>query len=89
MPYPNEHAARIHQPGQYDSFARKNIAPGVDAIFGIKDGKSEIQAYRFDRGKFTPEQAKKWLAEHNIEYIDFEPASNQEIDAAIRKAAGR
>lgn len=87
MPYPNEHAARIHPPGQYDSFVRKNIAPGIDAIFGIKDGKSEIQAYRFDRTKFSEKEARQWLAEHKASFIDFEPASNEAINAAIRAAA--
>jgi hypothetical protein len=89
MPYPAEHAARVKDPGQYESFARKNIAPGIDAIFGILKGESEIQAYRFDRKVFTPPQAKKWLKDHDIKIIDFEPASNEELNSAIRKRAGR
>lgn len=89
MPYPNEHAARIHDPGQYDSFARKNVAPGVDVILGIKNGKSEVQAYRFDRSKFSVSEAKAWLKDHDISYISFEPASNEEVNQSIRKAAKR
>lgn len=84
MPYPNEHAARINDPSDYDEFARKKIAPGIDAIFGIKEGKSEIQAYRFDSKKFTPEQAQKWLDEHKIKPIDFEDAVEEtEVKAKI------
>jgi hypothetical protein len=55
-PYPNEHAARITDPGQYDSFARVNdaLGDGIDAIYGVKDGEgSELQAIRFDAARFT------------------------------------
>jgi hypothetical protein len=36
----------------------------VDAIFGIKSGKSEIQALRFDKSKFSPEEARAWADKH-------------------------
>jgi HK97 family phage major capsid protein len=83
MPYANEHAARIHEPSRYDSFARvdnshkgfENLPAGVSIILGIKDGKSEAQAYRFNRDKWTVESAKKWLKDHAIAYIEFEPAA--------------
>jgi hypothetical protein len=90
MPFPSEHAARIHDPSAYTSFARKTLTPGIDAIFGIKkDGKSEIQAYRFDRKRFTPAMAKKWLKDHDIKPMTFEDASNKKANTAIRKMAGR
>lgn len=84
MPYPSEHAARIHDPSKYDSFARKNVAPGVDIVLGIKDGKSEAQAYRFKKDKFTAAQARAWLKSHSISFISFEPAS-EEKDAGHPK----
>lgn len=61
-PYPNEHAARL-EPAKYDSFARVNDAfgDGIDAIYGIKEGVSELQAIRFDKDKYTAEEAKQWL----------------------------
>jgi len=80
MPYPNEHAARIHDPSKYDSFARKQVAPGVDIILGIKGGKSEAQAYRFDRKKFTASEARAWLKKNNIHPISFEPATGKEAE---------
>ena len=45
-PYANEHAARIHDPKKYDALRRRNGAGGngVDFIFGIKDGTSEVQS---------------------------------------------
>lgn len=81
-PYPNEHAARVRDPGDFedDSFRRKNITEGVDIILGkLKDGDGSMvaQAYRFKADKFTAEEAKKWLADHDVEYIDFEAASGK------------
>jgi hypothetical protein len=50
-PYAGEHACRINQPEKYSKFARKNCfmkhsGKCVDVIFGINNGKSEIQALR-------------------------------------------
>ena len=76
-PYPNEHAARITDPAQYDSFARKNndFGDGIDAIYGVKNGKTELQAIRFKADKFTAAQARKWLADHDFKPIAFEEAT--------------
>jgi ATP-dependent Clp protease protease subunit len=86
-PYPNEHAARVREPGDFkpDSFRRKNISSGIDIIIGkLKSGgdSMETQAYRFDAKKYTAEQAKKWLKDHKIKYISFEPASKGKEDLA-------
>jgi len=77
MPYPNEHAARINDPDKYDSIRRENdhFGSGIDVIWGIIDGKAEIQAIRFDKNKFTVSEAKKWLRDHDFSPILFEPAS--------------
>lgn len=85
MPYPNEHAARMHDPGKYEKFARKNIAPGVDAVLGIAGGKSEVQAYRFDRKKFTAAEARAWLKAKNLKPISFEPATGKEAETEMPK----
>lgn len=78
-PYANEHAARIKDPRQYDSFRRRNNGGGrgVDYIFGIKDGTSEIQAIRFRTQFFTVAEAKAWLKRNNFEPIQFEPATEE------------
>jgi ATP-dependent Clp protease protease subunit len=84
MPYPNEHAARVRDPGDFDddSIRRKNITDGVDLISGkLKtangpDDPMVEQAYRFDAEKFTAKQARKWCKDHDIDYISFEPATN-------------
>ena len=79
-PYPNEHAARLKDPSQYDSFRRENDAggPGIDFIYGIKDGTSEIQAIRFDKNQYSVAEAKKWLESHDFKPILFEEATERE-----------
>jgi len=79
-PYPNEHAARLIDPGEFDRFRRENGAggEGVDFIYGIKAGEPvRLQAIRFDAERFTPEQAKTWLSDHNHEAILFEEATGE------------
>ncbi len=89
-PYPNEHAARIHNPDKYDSFRRKNneFGDGIHVIYGIKDSKSEVQAIRFDKNKFTVSEAKKWLKDNNWKYISFEPASEEKTYLITCKNCG-
>jgi len=81
VPFPNEHAARLKDPEQYDSFARKNNegGEGIDFIYGIKDGVSELQAIRFDKTRFTTQESKAWLKSHDFEPILFEEASERKI----------
>jgi hypothetical protein len=92
MPYPSEHSARVKEPGRFqqDTFRRVNITDGIDAIMGRLKGETTmtIQTYRFDKKKFTPAQAKKWLVDHKISPISFEAATEEQVNANIRKAAG-
>jgi hypothetical protein len=64
---------------QADTMRSKDIAPGIRIIIGKKPGSSsmETQAYRFDSGKFTADEAKAWLKDHKIEYISFEAATGK------------
>ena len=83
MPYPSEHSARLKAPGTFDKFRRQNDAggSGVDFIFGIKNGKSEIQAIRFDANKFTTAEAHAWLTKNDKHPISFEPAKPKPAEA--------
>jgi HK97 family phage major capsid protein/HK97 family phage prohead protease len=78
-PYPNEHAARLTDPDQYDSIRRVNdeFGAGIDAIYGIKDGTSELQAIRFDADRFTPAEAREWLTDHDFDAMMFEEATGE------------
>ena len=76
-PYPNEHAARIHDPDNYEKFARINdeLGDGIHIIVGYKDDDStEIQSIRFDKSKWTADAAKEWLSENGWNVLEFEPA---------------
>jgi HK97 family phage prohead protease len=76
-PYPNEHAARLQDPEQFDSLRRVNDegGAGVDFIYGIKGNDSEVQAIRFRSSQFTPAEARAWLSENNFDPIEFEEAT--------------
>jgi len=77
-PFPNEHSARVRDPGDFvqRSFRRKNIANGIDIITGWLTGQTTMttQCYRFKADIYTVSEAKKWLKDHKINYILFEPA---------------
>ena len=76
-PYPGEHAARIADPDQFDSFSRRNNegGTGVDFVYGIKDGGAEVQSIRFKVENYTVQQAREWLDENDFEPLLFEPAA--------------
>lgn len=84
MPYPNEHAARLVEPGRFDpdSFRRENdkFGDGIHAIFGKLKGEDAmtLQAIRFDAGMFTADEARKWLEEHDYHPLDFEETAGEE-----------
>jgi HK97 family phage major capsid protein/HK97 family phage prohead protease len=80
-PYPNEHAARLADPDQYDELRRVNGegGEGVDFIYGIKDGQSEIQAVRFDAARFSADEARQWLSDHDMSAILFEVATGERM----------
>ncbi|MBW1953565.1 MAG: HK97 family phage prohead protease [Deltaproteobacteria bacterium] len=80
-PYANEHACRLQDPEKYESFRRKNCAAKVDGkcvdhIYGIKDGKTELQSlrYRLEEG-WTEEEARMNCEKHGGM---FEPAIIEE-----------
>jgi hypothetical protein len=85
MPYPSEHSIRLTDPGQYNRFIRKNLAPGIDAIIGFKSGSgSEIQAIRFDKTKFSVEEARTWASKHGYKNpISVEPAKKSSDHVAV------
>lgn len=80
MPYPNYHAARVKSPGDFARIVVLQTLPNGIMIYGgpLKSnpsGPGKPQSYRFPKSKFTPAEAKKWLADHNIKSILFEPAA--------------
>lgn len=87
-PYPNEHAARLTDPEQYDDFRREDDAggPGIDFIYGIKGDTSELQAIRFGLEQFTADEALNWLIEHEYDPIEFEEATGRSMTGKFHRA---
>jgi ATP-dependent Clp protease protease subunit len=80
MPYPNFHAARIQDPDDFVKIVVLQTLPNGIMIYGgpLKSdpqGSGKPQAYRFPKDKFTVQQAKEWLKDHDIKYIMFEKAT--------------
>ena len=69
----HEHAAILEDPDSFDSLHRKDgfFDEGIATIFGVKEGKAEIQAFYFHPRRFTPVKAKQWLQERGIEPLLF------------------
>ena len=84
-PYAHEHAARVTEPGEFlrirdvtDAMRKKGwkIPAGVRCLGGPKKGgKWGVQAWRFDSGRWTAAEAKKWLKDNDHAYKSFEPAT--------------
>lgn len=77
IPFPNWHSARLKSPKGFTKFRTKKITDGITIILGIRDGKSTVQSYRFDKKKFTAKQAREWLKKHGVKTVRFEKAVNE------------
>lgn len=87
MPYPNEHAARVRDPGDFEkgSFRSKTLPKGEDGKGGVRmiigrlkgETTTTAQSYRFPADLYTPEEAKAWLKENDVKYIAFEQATGE------------
>lgn len=90
-PYPSEHAARQLDPKQFREFRRENgkFGEGINVIWGITpNGKTKIQSIRFSAGKFTPDEAKKWLRGHGFK-TTMEEATGVKKSTFIKSAEHR
>jgi len=92
MPYPNQHAARMRDPSDFEdgSFRtlRRNLPAGVSMIVGslkedAEDRDQTVQAYRFDIDEWTEAEAREWLKEHDHDPMAFEPAEPKEKGAGV------
>ena len=81
-PYPNFHACRIREPGDFDRFrtATETIEDGdyegrsIVVLYGREKetGDWDIASYRFPVDEWSEGDARKWCAAHDG--IKFEPA---------------
>lgn len=83
-PFVNFHSARVKEPNLFAHIVQLQELPNGIRIMGgpLKtdpQGSGKPQAYRFPITDFTVAQSKKWLREHNITWILFEPAEPKEM----------
>ena len=84
-PYPNEHAARVRDPGDFQANSFKSVAlpkskggkGGVRMVIGRLKGQTTTtaQTYRFPADLYTAAEAKAWLKDNEVKYISFEQAT--------------
>jgi hypothetical protein len=80
MPFPNFHAARVKNPDLFDNIVVLKTFPNGIMIYGGKlkgETSTTEQSYRFPKSKFSVEEAKQWLKDHDITIITFEKASEK------------
>jgi len=87
-PYPNEHACRLKDPGQYDTCRRGSRESG-GKTYGVifckkKGGKMEEQSYRYPKDTWSASEARAHCERHEG---SFEAAGKQETEEAIIKAS--
>lgn len=64
----NEIRVPVRSAKNYARLRTKNLTKGVNAIIGFKTGGgSEIQSLRFDKKKFTRQEAKAWAKKQNFQ----------------------
>ena len=87
MPFKNYHAARQNNPKKYDSF-RYSPVPNTDGLFFVygifkENGKTktEVQAVRADKDKWTTKRFAAWLKDNNFNHETIEEAV---MDKAIQ-----
>ena len=82
MPYADEHSCRLMPPTEFDEFRRQNNfrqidGKRVDAIWGLRNGGSELQAVRYPKDVWTSADARSHCSAQNG--LLFEPASGPQI----------
>ena len=82
-PYPNEHACRMREPGDFEIFRnREEEADGktIRVIYGQEKGTDEwdIQSYRMPTSDWSEAEARGYCSDHDG--IKFEPATGEDSE---------
>lgn len=90
MPYPNQHAARLRDPAEFDEF--RTIKPegfpeGVTMIIGIKGDKSQAQAIRADASKMSEKEFRAFLNDLDYPILKVEPATGEDVSKSLADEA--
>ena len=70
MPYPNFHACRIKEPGTFEDDSIRTLhtkQKGLTLLVGKlkSNGKSETQAFRYDKKIWTEDRARNHCSNHS------------------------
>ena len=87
MPYPSEHAVRLHNPN-FEEYRRtkggkvygKTIPSSVSIIWGKRGGTLIPQALRFPVSSWTIEEVRNFIKKNKIKYISIEPAASDKFE---------
>src|SRR5262245_2350167 len=84
MPMPSTHSARQQDPALFSTCRMKELTSGVAAVVCRRkdNDKWEVQSIRLDADKFSPEEARKWLKDHDFSTTQFEEATGTEAAKA-------
>jgi len=87
-PYPNEHACRVREPGEFQKNSFRRISRKADGktlniIIGRLKGKTTTttQAFRYPKTEWTADQARQHCKRNNGK--TFEPASGKKAAAVV------
>lgn len=88
MPFPNEHACRLREPGEFqdDSFRRITRETSEGKSFDViradrqDTGETQDQSHRYPTSRWSEDEARQHCQEHDG--IKFEPASGDEDEEA-------
>ncbi len=89
-PYKNEHACRLEEPDQYNEIKRKNCEQEhkgkcIDVLYGMKEGKSEIQALRYKTKIWTESDAKAHCKSRKGSFEAAAKSEDKEIEDVINQ----
>ncbi len=89
MPYENEHAARILEPGEFTSLRditqrERPIPDGIRAIGGKSEGHDiRVQSLRAKADVWTLDRFKGWLNDNGYKYKVLTPATGKDTGKAL------
>jgi hypothetical protein len=81
----------LQEPDGYDLLRRKEdlFDEGIATVFGIKQGEAELQAFCFDRSRFTVKQAQDWLGERGFRPSRFQASGGTDDCSKPARMHGR
>lgn len=89
-PFPNNHACRLEEPGQFSKFIttkRKHNKKEYSVIIGYRpDGSSDDQAFRYSVETWTADEAQKHCTDHGGNFEAAKP-KNAEPSKEVKPAA--